>query len=1528
MKRKNVVEEFLSGKISNNKNELIIDEIKKIILEGNIDKIEKKTWFAYLDFTSRPEYLESLRNMEKREEWANQVFSIIQHTEYSLLDMFEQRLKEMPEKILFQDMSKKPTEFWSFESVNRLLRQYAAIFYQTSPKKPRVAIYADNCVHSAITDLACLFYDIFDTPLSTHFKVDVLVPIFDLLEINIAVCDTEDRLESLMKLRQFTRKSFSIFSYVPLNEEYGKNIYFIGNSVLSLSNKAVDEILSKRKRKPINQVATTMFTSGSTGVPKGVSFSIYNLVSKRFARHAALPFVGKDESLLCFLPLYHTFGRFLELLGMVYWRGIYTFTGNSSPETLLELFSKTNPSGFISVPIRWLQLYEAIQEKMLKQNNNQKKELIIRSVVGSRLKWGLSAAGYLDPRIFTFFEKNGINICSGFGMTEATGGITMTPPGNYRKKSTGILLPGTYSQIIEQGELILSGHYIARYLEDKGPEDIIEYPGTLKKEYWLKTGDVFKVTNDGYYEIIDRVKDIYKNSKGQTVAPKSLEKKFEGVPGIKQTFLVGDGQPFNVLLIVPDLKSPVVINALKEGTLNEYFHQIVMQANKDMANFERVVNFSVVSREFSADKGEITPKGSFNRKNIQKNYKGLIESLYQTNHIKLNVNEINLIIPRWFYRDIGILENDIIVKDEMLYDRRNKKKLNVKKIGKNQVLIGDLVYTISDDFIDIGRLTRQPRLWVGNPELIAFAPIKEGWDLPLKGISHQVSRLKKLGKSYKIEEFPTLKENISPKLKFLNDLVCKSIFCEGTIALQSALELGQMLNSVDLQLDNLLRRRLEVLAYHQQEEVRALAYKTLILAEPDPDFDQILPAFINSGLPFLTEESIHEIAMGDFGMQHLVSLRKRLYYYRSNMEWPTSEIIREQFKNTLKLLFNFGCKNIAHYMPIRSEMASWILHENEPELSKLAEKYFFDLFYNFENWLRQKTPKYTKKDFDERVVYETGISRAEKEKLDSLFIDTLFLDQSVVMAYEELDFNLLQVPPRGMWISRLISSHKYRHYRLSINTLMGKHYELHLVVSVQVDPNPNYEQLYWLSSLSGHPFGTATLPAVGCSRLKVGIRTTKFLGELTAWERIKEYSEIDNFSTGNIKLNDWRKLFIKALSVFFVTLKNSNFRKIPGLVSPNNVVVPVMDFRESAKIVSLSGMADYNRPIDVLSQIIKEFYEKTEAHYPWVKGQILKSWIFDACFESFDPKTVYDFFRKLAEDLEKNSVIYGEDGSLGDDLKKYMKNMHLFYFPQSLHNAIDRYYDWEKKNASASCDAKEQTIFELYELYKLQDLPQVVRYYLFRNTYFAKSGAKLLNVFDQLIQKMRSSPLVSPMQLIELSDLQSLMKSADDKSIFSKMVFPKIQKEQSLNILKVKADTKEQIIVRSILKDKTGEEFDFREPIEASEVGQLYQLFSKENYPLNITKMDRHYVICDKNERIVGGLCFKILEDKTVLLNGGVVNSPLKARGIGSAMVDDFFTRMASFGFKLVKAHFLLGNYYLKNKFQADKKWGAFVKYL
>jgi predicted GNAT family acetyltransferase len=168
----------------------------------------------------------------------------------------------------------------------------------------------------------------------------------------------------------------------------------------------------------------------------------------------------------------------------------------------------------------------------------------------------------------------------------------------------------------------------------------------------------------------------------------------------------------------------------------------------------------------------------------------------------------------------------------------------------------------------------------------------------------------------------------------------------------------------------------------------------------------------------------------------------------------------------------------------------------------------------------------------------------------------------------------------------------------------------------------------------------------------------------------------------------------------------------------------------------------------------------------------------------------------------------------------------------------------------------------------------------------------------------------------------------DDKNIFSRMIFPRLQGEQMIDFLKVGERPKEHLVVRFNLQDKKGSKYAQREPIEPREIGQLYQLFFRENYPKEIADSDNHFVVTDDNDKIVGGLTWRYLENNNVLLDGIVVNSSLQGRGIASAMIENFFTNMAARGIKVIKAHFLFGNYYLKHYFEVDKKWGALIKIL
>jgi len=200
--------------------------------------------------------------------------------------------------------------------------------------------------------------------------------------------------------------------------------------------------------------------------------------------------------------------------------------------------------------------------------------------------------------------------------------------------------------------------------------------------------------------------------------------------------------------------------------------------------------------------------------------------------------------------------------------------------------------------------------------------------------------------------------------------------------------------------------------------------------------------------------------------------------------------------------------------------------------------------------------------------------------------------------------------------------------------------------------------------------------------------------------------------------------------------------------------------------------------------------------------------------------------------------------------------------------------------------------------------------------------------FDILLESMRNKPHIIPTQLVELSELQYAITNSDDKNIFSRMVFPRLQGEQKIDFLRVGGRTQEHVIVRFNLQDKKGSKYTQREPITPRETGQLYQMFFRENYPKEISDADNQIVVVDDNDRIIGGLTWRYLENNNVLLDGIVVSSSLQGRGIASATIENFFANMDALGVKVVKAHFLFGNYYMKHYFTVDKKWGALIKIL
>merc|ERR1711991_363207 len=164
-------------------------------------------------------------------------------------------------------------------------------------------------------------------------------------------------------------------------------------------------------------------------------------------------------------------------------------------------------------------------------------------------------------------------------MTEATGGITMTPPREYIANSVGRSLPGIELKIENDGELCMKGPYVSPgFYKIKNSESF--------KNGWFYSGDIFKKEN-GYYFIVDRKKDIYKNSRGQTIAPQKIENLFQDFDLVQSVFLVGDGKEYNTVLIYPNRSNDEYnLEDMNDNQIHEIFSAMLISINGFLSPFE------------------------------------------------------------------------------------------------------------------------------------------------------------------------------------------------------------------------------------------------------------------------------------------------------------------------------------------------------------------------------------------------------------------------------------------------------------------------------------------------------------------------------------------------------------------------------------------------------------------------------------------------------------------------------------------------------------------------------------------------------------------------------------------------------------------------------------------------------------------------------------------------------------------------------------------------------------------------------
>ncbi len=446
------------------------------------------------------------------------------------------------------------------------------------------------------------------------------------------------------------------------------DLYELGSQEAQTKASLFDEEIDKAEAEDIRML---IYTSGTTGKPKGAMISHSNII---FQINSVYQLIAsrEDDEQLCFLPLCHVVERLFSVETQLATGSTVNFA--ESPETVFENLQEVSPHVFFAVPRVWEKVFSRIQilrkeattigrwafdQAVDAGRAKAKYELAGEAVpAGVQMRWrvwdflvlsnlrrmigmdrlhrGGSGAAPISPELLEWFWGIGVKVLEGFGQTECSGVATINTVDQNKVGTIGICIPGSEMRIGDGDEILMRGPHVFKGYWNK-PEKTAE---TITEDGWLRTGDVGRVDNQGFYTITGRIKDIIITAGGKNITPAEIESALKYSPYISDAVIIGDQRKYLSCLIMIDQEN--VENFAQEHSIpfsdfaslcaapevRELIDKEVRTVNAQFARVEQIKEFRLIDVLLTAEDDELTPTMKLKRSFVTDKYKNLIDSMY------------------------------------------------------------------------------------------------------------------------------------------------------------------------------------------------------------------------------------------------------------------------------------------------------------------------------------------------------------------------------------------------------------------------------------------------------------------------------------------------------------------------------------------------------------------------------------------------------------------------------------------------------------------------------------------------------------------------------------------------------------------------------------------------------------------------------------------------------------------------------------------------------------------------------------
>lgn len=587
-----------------------------------------------------------------------------------LIQLLEKNAQNLPNKnaISYRDGEKLIILTWK-DFWNKVCQTANGLHALEVKKGDCVGVFSQNSKDWVIFDAAVQMLGAITIPIYATNNYAQTEYIIQQTEMQHILVGDTPQLEILKSTEKNLNKKLHIFTSHIIKDE-AENITYFPDFIKKFPAERTMAELSD------DDLATILYTSGTTGIPKGVMLSHGCFKDVINAHNEFFGFENLHHiKSLAFLPLSHIFERAWTLYVLSQGGEVAIL---EDPKNILSTLKHVNPNAMCAVPRFYEKVYQTLVKKIEKASPTKQKlfkkalevgtkvankkrtgdaipfglnlkykffdKLIFKKIkneLGGNLEFLPCGGAMLKKEISEFFAAIGLPVIVGYGLTETTATVTALPTKNYVYGSVGIPLPGVEIKIGAEDEILVKyGGVMKGYY--KNPEETAK---VFTEDGYFRTGDAGRIDENGNLYIIDRIKDLMKTSNGKYIAPQAIEIPLQSHPEISQAMVIAEGKPYVSAVIVPDFESLIEnyqdfknYHALSSEEkkkllelpfITEKFEKIVNDIQKEFASYEKIKKFRLLPEEFTIEKGEITPTLKIKRRVVLEKLNDLIERMYE-----------------------------------------------------------------------------------------------------------------------------------------------------------------------------------------------------------------------------------------------------------------------------------------------------------------------------------------------------------------------------------------------------------------------------------------------------------------------------------------------------------------------------------------------------------------------------------------------------------------------------------------------------------------------------------------------------------------------------------------------------------------------------------------------------------------------------------------------------------------------------------------------------------------------------------